>query len=139
MLVALLEHAEVLADVDQRTALVGELEAHPIHFACVVAPALRVLINDDLGDGGGLVAIERREVHVGVPILGHADVVRHVGEAELRELGEHHVLGDLGAFGASLLGCLDRCGDPNIPQQPGALLFSRLGAVAGPSRGLGGV
>src|SRR5688572_6561353 len=56
------EHAEVAPEIDQRGALIGQLEPNSLHIASVLAATVDVLVDHDLCDGCQLVPRRRRKV-----------------------------------------------------------------------------
>src|SRR5258706_13835165 len=95
MLDAVLEQAEMPAEIDKRAALVGELELCPgDDDRRAVVALFRPRLHHDLADGGGLVAGQSREIKPGLAVGADFHVIGHVREGELSELGQHVLLAD---------------------------------------------
>ena len=82
---------------------------------------------------------QRREIDLRVSAGRRLHVVGHVGEADLGQLGDHHVRGDSGPRRLATLRRLDRRGDVRFRQVLLADRPRRSSAVTGADRRLGGV
>jgi hypothetical protein len=76
--------------------------------------------------------VSAEKISVRVAVGGRFQVVGHVGKADLAQLVDHHVAGQLSALGPLRPGLLDRRGDVKFCQVLVADLPRRFGAVAGP-------
>lgn len=85
----LTEHAEVLSDVDEGRALVGEPERDLSDVPRVFAAPVLVILDHHLLDGGGLVSGDGGQVYERVAVLGDPEIVLNVGKSDLGEFGQH--------------------------------------------------
>src|SRR5208283_5425761 len=84
----LLEHAEILAQVHQRGALIVQLEPYALARARILAASLNEVVDLNRTERGGLITRQLRPVENGIAIGSYAHEVLHVGETDLGQLGD---------------------------------------------------
>lgn len=87
-------------DIDQRAFLVVQLELHLANVPRVFAAAILEILDRDFDNRRRLIAAQVTEIQIRIAVAADAYVIGHIGEAEQRQLLQHHVNGDSGALGA---------------------------------------
>lgn len=96
------EHAKMLAQIDQGLFLVMQSEFDAAHFP-LIAAAVREILDRYRGYGRRLLTGQFREIHMGMAIVANADVILHIGEADLGQLGRDALSGDSKSIGCGAL------------------------------------
>jgi hypothetical protein len=120
----------VLAQQFERSALVAQLELGALYLPRVFAVAFLILIDRNLLNRRGFVAIETGEMHVNIAFAVGGDVVLHVRKAKQRKFSHDVISGDVELCQPLFRDFRQSACNLNILQQPRASRIRGFLAVA---------